>query len=111
MSDQRSASNGNGNRNGSGSRPTRTAVPSAAQLTRRACAELAELLGRDPEGVVSLERTEDGWRLGVEVVETRRIPDTADVLAEYEVEVDKRGRLMGYRRARRYARGQVRDDS
>jgi hypothetical protein len=78
--------------------------------SRGACAELAELLGREPEGVVSLERTDEGWRLGVEVVETRRIPDTADVLAEYEVEVDKRGRLMGYRRARRYARGQVRDD-
>jgi hypothetical protein len=106
MSDQQSSNGAN-----HGDRPKRTAAPSAAQLSRRACAELAELLGRDPEGVVSLERTEDGWRLGVEVVETRRIPDTADVLAEYEVEVDKRGRVMGYRRARRYARGQVRDDS
>lgn len=105
MSEQRS-SNGASR----GSRPARTATPTAAQLTRRACAELAELLGRDPEGVVSMERTDDGWRLGVEVVETRRIPDTADVLAEYDVEVDKRGRLVGYRRARRYARGQVRDD-
>jgi hypothetical protein len=80
-------------------------------VSRRACTELGELLNREPEGVVSLERTEDGWRLGVEVVETRRIPDTADVLAEYEVDVDKRGRLTGYRRARRYARGQVRDDA
>jgi hypothetical protein len=105
MSEHRSTNGSN-----SGRRPTRTAVPSPAQLTQRACAELGELLGREPEGVVSLERTEEGWRLGVEVVETRRIPDTADVLAEYEVEVDKRGRLMGYRRARRYARGQVRDD-
>jgi Gas vesicle synthesis protein GvpO len=106
MSEQRSANGAN-----RGTRATRTSVPSPAQLTRRACAELAELLGRQPEGVVSLERTDDGWRLGVEVVETRRIPDTADILAEYEVEVDKRGRLTGYRRARRYARGQARDDS
>jgi hypothetical protein len=105
MSEHRSTNGSN-----SGRRPTRTAAPSPAQLTQRACAELGELLGREPEGVVSLERTDEGWRLGVEVVETRRIPDTADVLAEYEVEVDKRGRLMGYRRARRYARGQVRDD-
>jgi gas vesicle protein GvpO len=106
MTEHRSSNGGNRAR-----RPTRTAVPSPAQLTRRACAELGELLGREPEGVVSLERTDDGWRLGVEVVETRRIPDTADVLAEYEVDVNSRGRLMGYRRARRYARGQVRDDS
>ncbi|MDT4923920.1 MAG: hypothetical protein QOG01_1633 [Pseudonocardiales bacterium] len=101
-----------GSRNGrrTSSRPPRTAKPSPAALARRASAELAELLGREPEGVISLERTEDGWRIGVEVVETRRIPDTADILAEYEVDADERGRLVGYRRARRYARGATKDD-
>ena len=78
----------------------------ASQFARRAAAELAELLGRPPESIVSLERGEDGWRVGVEVLETRRIPDTADVLAEYEVELDGGGQLVGYRRLRRYARGQ-----
>jgi hypothetical protein len=80
-------------------------------LARRAMSDLAELLGREPEGMVSLERTDGGWRIGVEVVEVRRIPDTADVIAEYEVDTDGKGHLTGYRRTRRYARGQVRDDS
>ncbi|HEX3335103.1 MAG TPA: gas vesicle protein [Jatrophihabitans sp.] len=102
----RGASNG---RRGS-ARPQRTAKPSPAALARRASAELAELLGRDPEGVISLERTDDGWRIGIEVVETRRIPDTADILAEYEIDADERGRLVGYRRARRYTRGATKDD-
>jgi hypothetical protein len=69
--------------------------------------ELGELLGRIPEAVVSLARTDDGWRVGVEVLEIRRIPDTADVLAEYEVDADARGQLLGYRRVRRYPRGRV----
>jgi hypothetical protein len=47
--------------------------------------------------------------VGVEVLETRRIPDTADVLAEYEIDADEHGRLLGYRRTRRYARGRVQD--
>ena len=47
----------------------------------------------------------DGWKVHVEVVEVRRIPDTTDVLALYEVQVDEDGDLMGYRRLRRYARG------
>jgi hypothetical protein len=97
-----SASNGASN----GSRP----AVSPAAIARRSLAELAELLGRDPEGVVSLERTDDGWQVGIEVVEIRRIPDTADVLAEYEVTTDRRGRLQGYRRSRRYTRGSVQDD-
>jgi hypothetical protein len=78
---------------------------SPAELARSAARELADLVGREPEGVVSLERTDDGWRVGVEVVETRRIPDTADVLAEYSVDLDEQGHLVGYHRARRYARG------
>jgi len=83
---------------------------SPAEVARRAAAELAELLDREPESIVSLDRTDDGWRVGVEVLETRRIPDTADVLAEYEVSTDEYGDLVGYRRVRRYARGRVGDD-
>ena len=82
---------------------------SPAKLARRAADELAELIGREPETIVSLERTEDGWRIGLAVLELARIPDTADVLADYEVETDEDGNLMGYRRTRRYARGRVQD--
>lgn len=95
-----------GARSGGGN--ARPSSPVAA--ARQAMSELAELLGREPEGMISVERVDDGWRIGVEVVEVRRIPDTADVLAEYDVDADGEGHLMGYRRARRYARGRVRDD-
>lgn len=83
--------------------------PSAGALARRAVSELADLIGKEPEGVISLEAGDDGWQVGVEVLETRRIPDTADILAEYEVQLDRHGRLTGYRRVRRYARGQLED--
>jgi hypothetical protein len=87
-------------------RPTRRAIP-AADAARRAASEVAELTGRVPETVVSIERNESNWHVGVEVVETRRIPDSADVLATYDVELDPGGRLVSYRRLRRYARGQL----
>lgn len=87
----------------------RSGKSSPAVLARRASAELADLLGREPQGVISLEPADDGWRVGVEVVETRRIPDTADVIAEYEVMVDGRGQLSSYRRVRRYTRGSVQE--
>jgi hypothetical protein len=79
-------------------------------MARRAVEQVTELLGRDVEGVVSLERSDDGWRVGVEVVELRRVPSTADLLAEYDVELDSRGQLVGYRRVRRYPRGKAQDD-
>ena len=75
------------------------------QIAQEAARQLLELTGREAEGVVAMERTDDGWRIEVEVVEVRRIPDTTDVLALYEVTVDEDGDMEGYRRLRRYGRG------
>ena len=79
----------------------------ASQVAAQAAQQLLELTGKGVEGVTGLERTDDGWKVHVEVVEVRRIPDTTDVLALYEVQVDEDGDLIGYRRLRRYARGAV----
>ena len=54
-----------------------------------------ELTGKQSEGVTSLQRTDDGWKVQVEVVEVRRIPDTTDVLAIYELDVDEQGASGG----------------
>jgi len=85
-------------------------APSAGAVARRASDELADLLDREPEGIVSVERTDDGWRVGVEFVDVRRIPETADVLAEYSVDTDRSGQLVGYHRVRRYLRGRPEDN-
>ena len=89
-----------------GSRPRRRRGDPAA-AARAAAEHVLALTGREFEGVVSVEQTDDGWRIGVELVETRRIPDTADILAVYEVETDHSGGLCGLRRVHRYARGQL----
>ncbi|MFP5253033.1 MAG: gas vesicle protein GvpO [Actinomycetes bacterium] len=98
---------------GSGSSRSGSSAPRAAagkrrtglQIAQEAARQLLELTGREAEGVVAMERTDDGWRIEVEVLEVRRIPDTTDVLALYEVTVDQDGDLEGYRRLRRYGRG------
>jgi hypothetical protein len=88
----------------------RTARSSAADLTAAEAAQaglrqIGELTGKQPEGVTGVEPTDDGWVAGVEVVEDRRIPSSADILAIYEIEFDLSGELLSYRRIRRYARG------
>ena len=54
-----------------------------------------------------VERSDDGWRVGVEVVESHRIPESCDILAIYEVGLEAGGDLASYRRTERYARGQT----
>ena len=89
---------------GNGQRPRRL---SAADVARAALAQIGDLTGHDVEGVISVERNDDGWRVGVEVVESHRIPDSADILAIYEVCLDEDAELVSYRRSERYSRGQT----
>ena len=77
----------------------------AMDVARAGLEQIAGLTGRETQGVVSLEPAEDGWVVGVEVVEDRRIPSSTDVLALYEAELDRRGNLVAYTRKRRYPRG------
>jgi len=72
--------------------------------------QLEDLLGRPVESVSSLERTHDGWVLALEVVEVRRVPETMDVLASYEMELDDELNLRRYQQARRYNRSRAGED-
>ena len=77
------------------------------QLARRAMRSLAELVGCPAEGINGMRRKDDGWVVDVEVVEVERVPETTDVLATYEVEIDKDGEIVQFRRVRRYLRTQT----
>jgi hypothetical protein len=77
-------------------------VATAAQEGRRL---IAAVTNKQPEGVTSVEPSDNGWMVEVEVLEDKHIPSSADVLALYEVEVDADGGLLSYRRTQRYPRG------
>lgn len=77
----------------------------AAEAARVAADNLGALIDHPLDGTSSIRRAEhDGWFVGLDVVEVRRIPDTTSLLATYEVELDAVGELVGYRRVRRYRR-------
>jgi hypothetical protein len=77
------------------------------QFARRAMDTLAELVGCPAEGITGIRRNEDGWVVEVEVLEVERVPETTDVLATYEVELDNDGEIVEFRRLRRYLRTQT----
>jgi hypothetical protein len=84
---------------------------SGGEAIERVRRELPELLGRSIESVLGFEHDDDsGWRVTVQVVELTRVPQTTDVLGDYEATLDREGTLTGYRRIRRYHRNQVDQD-
>ena len=51
---------------------------------------LRSVRGVEAESVSGLTRTPNGWTVTLEVVELRRIPESTDVLASYEVDFRSR---------------------
>ncbi|NMO88594.1 gas vesicle protein [Actinomycetospora sp. TBRC 11914] len=82
----------------------------ARAVARMAAEQVMEMTGKESESVTSVHKSADGWTVGLEVVESRRIPDSTDLLASYEVEMDADGDLISYRRTRRYNRGRGDDE-
>lgn len=100
--EQRSESNGSGN----GSRGL-----SAAEAIRSAREVIAEMTGKQPEGISGMSRADNGgWQIGVDVLELSRIPSSTDLLATYEICLDEDGTLVDMERTRRYTRNQVDED-
>ncbi|NGO77306.1 gas vesicle protein [Streptomyces sp. YC504] len=96
------------NRSGSGADSNGAPqAPRPMAVLREAMLQLAELTGMQAESASAFERTEDGWRLEIEVLELTRVPDTMSLLASYAVDLDPQGELTGYRRIRRYERGRA----
>lgn len=81
-------------------------IENAEDAARRAVQSLSRLVDHPAEGSSEVGRGEDrNWRVCVDVVELRRIPDTMSLMATYEVDLAENGDLLGYRRVRRYHRG------
>lgn len=88
----------------------RQTFSASVSVIARAREELQHLTGYKVDSVSAFERTDDGWKLSVTVVELRRIPVATDVLATYEVILNEAGDVITYHRGNRYLRGQVGQD-
>ena len=79
---------------------------SALELARAAQLAIQELTGHRSEAATGLEWDGDSWCVTVEALELERVPNTTDVIGEYQVRLDGKGTLRGYKRVKRFTRGE-----
>lgn len=78
---------------------------------RQTVQETAEgVVGHPLDGITSIDSTDSGWRVAVEVVERKSVPDTQDILGRYEIELDDDLSVTGYQRTHRYRRDDMNHD-
>jgi Gas vesicle synthesis protein GvpO len=90
-------------------RPSGAAPTEARRVVAAAREQLAALLGKQADAVSGLERTDHGWIVTLDVVELARIPESTDVLASYDLELDDDRNLVRYSRGRRFYRSEADD--
>jgi hypothetical protein len=93
-----------GSRKSSSSRKSSNGSP--VEIAREAVQQLQGLTGRPIEAVLGIEKDGREWAVAVEVLELERVPNTTDILGQYEVRLDNKGEIVSVRRARRYLRSQ-----
>ena len=77
-----------------------------ADVAYKVKAELSSLTGLVPDTVSGVERSEDAWKVTLEMVEMARIPNSSDLLGTYVTLTDGEGELLSYHRSRRYLRAE-----
>ena len=71
----------------------------AAEKTRASVERIADLafaiakrcIRKEPETIIGVEEVEGEWRVTVEALERKAIPDSQDVLGRYEIRLNKNG--------------------
>jgi len=71
--------------------------------------EIVALTGLPVDTISAITRKEENWIVTLDLLELVMVPNTQDVLATYEVEMNDSGanELLSYRRVGRYRRDQL----
>ena len=73
------------------------AIPKLVESARE---NLATLTGLELGSTLSTVKDEKGWRVQVELVEKKSLPDSMDILAIYDALMDDGGALREFKRVR-----------
>jgi len=70
---------------------------SVEKITDLALAIAKKYISKEPETVIGVEEEEGEWKVTVEALERKAVPDTQDLLGRYEIRLNKNGELIGWK--------------
>ena len=70
------------------------------QLIQKAREQLTELTGLELGSTISANREDSIWKVQIEVLEKKSLPDSMDILATYELTMDEDANVMNFERLR-----------
>ncbi len=76
---------------------TEKSKPSLIQIVEIARTVTSKYMGKNPESIIDIEEKPKEWKITIETVERKAIPDSQDLLGRYDIRLDKNGELIGWK--------------
>jgi len=71
--------------------------PTLEKICNQALSAVKKYISKEPETIVGVEEVEGEWKVMVEALERKAVPDTQDLLGRYEIRINKNGELIGWK--------------
>lgn len=78
-----------------------------AEICRKAPSIIEGIVNKKAEGITSVSKDGEEWKVVIEVLERKAIPDTQDILNIYELKLTGDMELTGYKRIGMRHRGDM----
>jgi hypothetical protein len=65
-------------------------------VTDLALATAKKYIRKEPETIIGVDKVGEEWRVTVEALERKAVPDSQDLLGRYEIRLSKDGELIGW---------------
>ena len=66
---------------------------------------LTRLTNRELSGVIGISKEGNEWKITLELIERKSIPDSSDILGIYEMKLDEGGEVLAFNRVKLRRRG------
>jgi len=70
---------------------------SLEKICNQALSVVKKYISKEPETIISVEKKEGEWKVTVEALERKAVPDTQDLLGRYVIRLNKNGELIGWK--------------
>jgi hypothetical protein len=71
--------------------------PTFEKICIQAISVVKKYITKEPETIIGIEEKEGLWKVMVEALERKAVPDTQDLLGRYEISFNKNGELIGWK--------------
>ena len=68
---------------------------------------IEESLNKEIESISAIEKSEKGWKVQVEVLERKAVPDKFDLLKVFEFNLNENGKVLGFKQIKKIQRGDI----